>query len=210
MILKSCCICCQKQLQLLPCSPKKCVLVVSLPLLKPQGLGQALCAGCWREDAHCSFLPLPSSSGLCWAQAGLGTGPTWAVATGITQCWPGLGNTSSFGLDFHFFAALGKNEKVSYICVHVLISIVSHDPTCHVLLLQHPSEIAFLNRETQLHGVCKGLCRDVITACSPVKVERKFACCFEHNFCCFCAMLDLDSILNKSEFMKKAAPFHGI
>lgn len=106
--------------------------------------------------------------------------PTWAVPTASTQC---LATTLPLdSISIFITAALGKNEKVSYICVHVLVSIVSHDPTCHVLLLQHPSEIAFLNRETQLHRVCKGLCRDVITACSPVKVERKFGCCSEHNF----------------------------
>lgn len=158
------------------------------------------------HSCHC-----PAAQGCAGLRQGWARGPhgLWPLASlSAGQGWatpPALDLISIF-----ITAALGKNEKVSYICVHVLISIVSHDPTCHVLLLQHPSEIAFLNRETQLHRVCKGLCRDVITACSPVKVERKFACCFEHNFCCFCAMLDLDSILNKSEFMKKAAPFHGI
>lgn len=103
-----------------------------------------------------------------------------------------------------------KYDKVSYICVHIHISIVSHDLTCHILLLQHPSEIAFLNKETGLHGVWKVLYKKVITAFSPVKLDSKFGCCFKHNFCCFCALLDSGLILNKSEFMKKAAPFYSI
>lgn len=108
-------------------------------------------------------------------------------------------------------AALKKKyNKVSYICVHIHISIVSHDLTCRILLLQHPREIAFLNKETWLHGVWKVLYKKVITAFSPVKLESKFGCCFEHNFCCFCALLDSGLILNKSEFMKKAAPFYSI
>lgn len=43
---------------------------------------------------------------LLWAvlgSGGVGMVPTWAVATGITPCWPGLGSNSSFGLDFHFY-----------------------------------------------------------------------------------------------------------
>lgn len=144
--------------QLLPCSPKNCALVVPLALHKPKGLGQALCAWCWREDAHCSSCHCPAPGGCAGLRQGWARGPhgLWPLAS--PSAGQGWATTPALDLISIFItAALGKNEKVSYICVHVLVSIVSHDPPCHILLLQHPSEIAFLNRETQLHGVCKGL-----------------------------------------------------
>lgn len=62
-------------------------------------------------------------------------------------------------------------KKCTCISVGILIPIVSHDLQCHILLLQHPTEIAFLNKELQLCGVWKVHYKNVITACSPVKTR---------------------------------------
>lgn len=146
--------------------------------------------------------PCHGQAGLGWAWCHMGL---WPLSTG-----QGLAATPALDLISIFItAALGGNEEVSYICVHVHISIVSHDPTVTFCCCSTQVKLHFLIGKLSSR-VCKGLCRDVITACSPVKVERKFGCCFEHIFCCFCAMLNLDSILNKTKFREKAASFHGI
>lgn len=57
--------------------------------------------------------------------------------------------TMALGMISVFIAALlKKNNEISSICAHILISLVSHNPEYRVLLLQHPSEIVFLNKKT--------------------------------------------------------------
>lgn len=93
-------------------------------LHKPKGPGKALCVQCCREDAQ--LLPLPSSSGPCWARAGWARCPhgLWPLAS--LSAGQGLAATLALDLISIFItAALRKNEKVSYICVHIHVSIVT-------------------------------------------------------------------------------------
>lgn len=147
-----------------------------MTLHKPKGTGRAshallllvLEGGCsvvaaahgWREDAQ--LLPYPISSGQArgWRSSGHAAYAGWG-----RWCPPVLAKTWQQLWSWTWFPFLlllhlkKKKKKVSYICVYICVSIVSHDLTCHILLLQHPSEIAFLNKETQLYGVCKVLCK---------------------------------------------------
>lgn len=104
-----------------------------MPLPLPSPDGQALGSGSSEHVAHMGCKPLAS----------LSAGQNLAAPLILDL------------ISIFITSALKKIEEVSYICVYVCVSVVSRDPTCRVVLLQHPSEIAFLNAETRLPGAWK-------------------------------------------------------